>query len=181
MSNGIEETADTADARAQWKAERTTFQRVYDITSGITAYTPVSEIADHAACSTDGARDALQQLVEMGVVKARGSRPVEYRRNEEYFRWKRVETLASEHTPDELRTKIDALAAEDARFQEQFDVPDPDSVPPTLVEEQSHTTVHETLESLSRWRTIRDDMRVLQRAAHRAAQHQKDVDSGVSA
>ena len=79
-----------------------------------------------------------------------------------------------------FRTKIDALAAEDARFQEQFDVPDPDSVPPTLVEEQPHTTVHETLESLSRWRTIRDDMNVLQRAAHRAAQRQKDVDSGVS-
>jgi len=30
-------------------------------------YTPVSEIAEHAACSTDGARDALQQLVEMGL------------------------------------------------------------------------------------------------------------------
>ena len=180
MSDG-EKDGESTDARTQWQADRTTFQRVYDVISGLPVYTPVSEIAEHAACSTDRARDALSQLIEMGVVNSRGSRPVEYRRNEEYFRWKRVETLASEHTPDELRTKIDALAAEDARFQEQFDVPDPDSVPPTLVEEQSHTTVHETLESLSRWRTIRDDMRVIQRAAHRAAQRQKDVDSGVSA
>jgi len=179
MSDGKEKKEST-DACTQWQADRTTFQRVYDVISGLPVYTPVSEIAEHAACSTDRARDALSQLIELGVVNSRGSRPVEYGRNEVYFRWKRVETLASEHTPDELRTKIDALAAEDARFQEQFDVPDPDSVPPTLVEEQPHTTVHETLESLSRWRTIRDDMNVLQRAAHRAAQRQKDVDSGVS-
>jgi len=141
----------------------------------------VSEIAEHAACSADGARDDLSQLIEMGVVNSRGSRPAEHRRNEDYFRWKRVETLASEHTPDELSTKIGALAAEDARFREQFDVPDPDSVPPTLIEEQRHTTVHETLESLSLWRTLRDDMHVLQRATHRAAQRQKDADSSVFA
>jgi len=181
MSDGIENRDDTGGARAQWQAERTTFQRVYDVISGITAYTPVSEIADHAACSSDGARDALTQLVEMGVVKTRGSRPVEYRRNDEYFRWKRVETLASERTPDELRTKIDALAAEDASLQDRFSVPDPDAVPPTLIEDQDHEAAHETLEALSRWRTLRDDLRVLQRAAHRAAQRREDVGSGVSA
>ena len=180
MSDGREDQKDTGDAHTQWQADRTTFQRVYDVLSGITAYTPVSEIADHAACSTDGARDALTQLAEMGVVETRGSRPVEYRRNEEYFRWKRVETLASEHTPDELRTKIDSLAVEDARFQEQFEASDPDGVPPTLIENQSHEAVHETLESLSRWRTIRDDLRVLQRAAYRAAQRRDDADSSVS-
>ena len=180
MSDGREDPEDTGDAHTQWQADRTTFQRVYDVLSGITAYTPVSEIADHAACSTDGARDALTQLAEMGVVETRGSRPVEYRRNEEYFRWKRVETLASEHTPDELRTKIDSLAAEDVRFQEQFEASDPDGIPPTLIENQSHEAVHETLESLSRWRTIRDDLRVLQRAAYRAAQRRDDADSGVS-
>jgi|AntDeeMetageno50_2_1112565.scaffolds.fasta_scaffold00071_7 hypothetical protein len=181
MSDGIENRDDTGDAHAQWQAERTTFQRVYDVTSGITAYKPVSEIAEHAACSTDGARDALKQLVEMGVVKTRGSRPVEYRRNDEYFRWKRVETLASEHTADELRTKIDALASEDASLQDRFNVPDPDVVPPALIEDQSHEAAHETLEALSRWRTLRDDLRVLQRAAHRATQRREDVDSGVSA
>ena len=112
----------------------------------------MSEIADHAACSTDGARDALTQLVEMGVVKTRGSRPVEYRRNDEYFRWKRVETLSSEHTADELRTEIDTLVTEDASPQDRFNVPDPDVVPPALIEDQSHKAAHETLEALSRWR-----------------------------
>lgn len=181
MSDRVEDTDDTGDAHAQWQTERTTFQRVCDVTSGITTYTPVSDIAEHAACSTDRARDALKQLVEMGVVKTRGSRPVEYRRNDEYFRWKRVETLASEHTSDELRTKIDALASEDASLQDRFDVPDPDAVPSAMIEEQNHEAAHETLEALSRWRTLRDDLCVLQRAAHRAAQRRKDVDSGVSA
>jgi len=180
MSDGREDQKDPVDAHTQWKAERTTFQRVYDVTSGLTVYTPVSDIAEQAACSTDGARDALTQLAEMGVVETRGSRPVEYCRNEEYFRWKRVETLASEHTPDELRTKIDSLTAEDARFQEQFEASDPNGIPPTLIEKQSHEAIHETLESLSRWRTIRDDLRVLQRAAYRATQRRDDADSGVS-
>jgi flagellar basal body rod protein FlgC len=149
--------------------------------SGLGEYTQVREIAKHADCSTDGARDALRQLVEMGVVETRGSRPVEYRRNAAYFRWKRIETLASEHTPDELKTKIDTLVTEDASFQDQFDATDPDAITPALLEDRSHEAVHETLETVARWRTIRDDLTVLRRAAYRAAQNRDDVDTGVSA
>ena len=57
-----------------------------------------------------------------------------------------------------------------------INVPDFDVVPPELIEDQSHEAAHETL---SRWRTLRDDLRVLQRAVHRAAQRE-DVHSGVS-
>jgi len=60
-----------------------------------------------------------------------------------------------------------------------INVPDFDVVPPELIEDQSHEAAHETLEALSRWRTLRDDLRVLQRAVHRAAQRE-DVHSGVS-
>ena len=81
MSDG-KENKESTDARTQWQADRTTFQRVYDVMSGLSVYTPVSEIAEHAACSTDGARDALSQLIELGVVNSRGSRPVEYRRSD---------------------------------------------------------------------------------------------------
>jgi len=181
MTNDTEELRDTVDARTQWRTERTTFQRVYDIISGLSEYTQVSNIAEHADCSTDGARDALKQLVEMGVVETRGSRPAEYRRNDAYFRWKRIETLASEHTPDELTTKIEALAAEDASLQERFDAPAPDAITPALLEDGSHEEIHETLDTIARWRTVRDDLTVLRRAAHRAAQHRDDVDTGVSA
>ena len=81
MSDG-KENKESTDACTQWQADRTTFQRVYDVISGLPVYTPVSEIAEHAACSTDRARDALSQLIELGVVNSRGSRPVEYRRSD---------------------------------------------------------------------------------------------------
>jgi len=180
MSDGEQDSGDTGDARTQWRDERTTFQRVYDVMSGLREYAQVSDVAAHADCSTDGARDALRQLVEMGVVETRGSRPVEYRRNDAYFRWKRIETLASEHTPEELSAKIDALVTEDASLQERFDAPGPDAVSPAVFEDEFHDEVHETLDAIARWRTVRDDLTVLRRAAYRAAQHRDDADTGVS-
>ena len=175
-SNGREET------RGQWKDERTTFQRVYDVITGVTEYTGASTIADRADCSTDGARDALIQLAEMGIVDRRGSRPVEYRRNESYFQWKRVERLADEHTHAKLRERLDQLLEEDADFQRSFGVPSPDSVEVARIEDGDHAAVHDRLESLSRWRTVRYDIELLQRAVSRAADRQRDGgDLGASA
>ena len=175
-SDGREET------RQQWKRERTTFQRVYDVITGVTEYTGASAIADRADCSTDGARDALTQLAEMGIVDRRGSRPAEYRRNESYFQWKRVERLADEHTHAELRERLDQLLEEDADLQGSFGVPAPDSVDVARIEDGEHAAVHDRLESLSRWRTVRHDIELLQRAVSRAADRQRDGgDLGASA
>jgi flagellar basal body rod protein FlgC len=162
------------DAHARWEAERTTFQRVYDIVTGVTEYASASEIAERAACSDDGARDALTQLVEMGIVEKRDSRPVEYRRNEAYFRWKRIEELASEHSTAALRSQIDALVEEDKSFQERFNAPDPDAISPTAFETTDYDDIHDRWEALSRWRSVRHDIEVLQQAAHRAEQQQEN-------
>ena len=170
------------ESRQQWKRDRTTFQRVYDVITGVTEYTGASAIADRADCSTDGARDALAQLAEMGIVDRRGSRPAEYRRNESYFQWKRVERLADEHTHAELRERLDQLLEEDADFQQSFGVPAPDSVDVARIEDGEHAAVHDRLESLSRWRTVRHDIALLQRAISRAADRQRDDgDLGASA
>ncbi|MDB9249116.1 hypothetical protein PN419_08835 [Halorubrum ezzemoulense] len=175
-SDGREKT------RQQWKRDRTTFQRVYDVITGVTEYTGASGIADRADCSTDGARDALTQLAEMGVVDHREGRPAEYRRNESYFQWKRVERLADEHTHAELREHLDQLLEEDADFQRSFSVPSPDSVDIARIEGGEHAAVHDRLESLSRWRTVRHDIELLQRAVSRAADRHRDGgDLGASA
>lgn len=139
-----------SDARRRWKSERTTFQRVYDVTTGITDYASASVIAERADCSSEGARDALAQLTEMGVVDQRGSRPAEYRRNESYFRWKRVETLAGEHTQAELRERLDDLLEEDANRQQSFGVPDLGAASIARIGDGDHAPVHDRLESLSR-------------------------------
>lgn len=156
------------EARNQWRSERTTFQRVYDVISGTTEYVTATEIGNRADCSTAGARDALSQLVEMGIVETRGKRPSEYRRNRSYFRWKRIERLAREHTPAELREEVDALLNEDESLQERFGVPDPDAVSPAEFETTEHAAVHDQWEALTCWRSVREDIAVLQQAIHRA-------------
>ena len=166
--------SDTETAKQQWREDRTTFQRVYDVLTGVTEYERVNTIAERAQCSVDGARNALTQLVEMEIATKRGSRPAEFRRNDSYFRWKRIETLADEHPPAELREQLTELIDEDTRFQEQFEVPDPNAVSSTRLADTNHEQVHEQLESLSRWRTVRYDIELLQDAITRAERSQHD-------
>lgn len=156
------------DSRREWRENRTTFQRVYDVITGTTEFVTASDIADSADCSDDGARDALGQLVEMGVAEKRDGRPATYRRNDAYFRWKRVEDLATNNSVAELRAHIDELVAEDESFQERFDAPDPDAVSPSTFETHDHGEIHDQWDALTRWRTVRRDLKILQQAAHRA-------------
>ncbi|MYL15326.1 DUF7342 family protein [Halorubrum distributum] len=174
--------SEDSEARRRWNHDRTTFQRVYDVITGVTDYASANDIADRADCSTDGARNALTQLAEMGIADRRGSRPAEYRRNKSYFEWKRVETLADEHSPAELRERLDDLLEEDADLQGSFGVPDPDAATVARIEGGDHAAVHDRLDSLSRWRTVRHDIELLQRAVSRADARGRDGgDLGASA
>ncbi|NHN60142.1 MULTISPECIES: hypothetical protein [Halorussus] len=160
--------------RRRWRENRTTFQRVYDVITGTTEYATAGGIADAADCSADGARAALAQLVEMGIAEKRDGRPATYRRNDSYFRWKRVEELAANNSAAELRARIDDLVAEDEALKEQFDAAGPDAVSPATFETTDHDEIHDRWEALTRWRTVREDLELVQRAAHRAERRGSD-------
>ena len=165
-------------AADRWQDGRTTFQRVYDVLVGSQSFLTAQEFADRAACSETAARNALEQLAEMGVAERRDGRPARYRRNDSYFRWKRVESLACEHSPDELKDQLDDLIAEDEAFQDEYGVPDPDAVSTTDLPVDDHDAIQERWENLSEWRTVRRDIKLLRRAVERA--HGR-VDDGVHA
>ena len=168
-----------ASAADRWQDDRTTFQRVYDVLVGSQSFLTAQEFADRAACSETAARDTLEQLAEMGVAERRDGRPARYRRNDSYFQWKRVESLAREYGPDELRDRLDDLIAEDEAFQDEYGVPDPDAVSTAAdLPVDDHDAVHERWEDLSGWRTVRRDIKLLRRAVERA--HGR-VDDGVHA
>jgi predicted transcriptional regulator len=150
-----------------WQGERTTFQRVYDVLVGTRSFLTTQEFADRAECSETAARNALEQLTEMGVAERRDGRPARYRRNNSYFRWKRVESLTREHSPDELRERLDDLVAEDEAFQDEYEVPDPDAVSTADLRVDDHDAVHDRWEDLSEWRTVRRDIKLLRRAVER--------------
>lgn len=136
--------------------------------TGVTDYATAGDVADRAECSDDGARGVLAKLVEMRIVEKRDGRPAEYRRNDSYFQWKRIEELARENSAAALRSQIDELVKKDGAFQERFDAPGPDSISPTEFETTDHDEIHDLWEALSRWRTVRHDIEILQQAAYRA-------------
>jgi len=162
----------TADAREQWQEDRTTFQRVYDVLVGTYDPATAKEFGEWADCSTNGARRALEQLAEMGIADRTDTRPATYRRNASYFRWKRIETLAREHSPSDLRERVEELIEQDRAFQEEYGVPEPDAV--VGGETADHEVIHERWEDLAEWRTVRRDITVLERAIHRAESEQDD-------
>ena len=161
-------------AAGRWQDERTTFQRVYDILVGSQLFLTAQEFADRAECSETAARNALEQLAEMGIAEHRDGRPARYRRNDSYFRWKRVESLAREHSSNELKNRLEGLVAEDEAFQDEYGVPDPDAVSTADLSIDDHDTVHERWEDLSEWRTVRRDIKLLRRAVDRVRSHADD-------
>jgi predicted transcriptional regulator len=164
-------------AADRWQDERTTFQRVYDVLVGSQSFLTAQGFADRAECSETAARNALEQLAEMGVAERRDGRPARYRRNGSYLRWKRVESLARERDPDELQDRFDDLVAEDEAFQDEYGVPDPDAVSTAAdLPVDDHDAVHDRWEDLSEWRTVRRDIKLLRQAVERA--HGR-VDDGV--
>lgn len=162
-----------SDAADRCHEGRTTFQRIYDVVLGTQSTLTAAAAADWAACSETGARKALEQLVEMGIVRRHDGRPATYRRNDAYLTWRRVERLADEHRPIELRERVAELIAEDNQFQQRFGVPDPDVVTEADFPDD-HDALHDEWEALAEWRTIRRDLHVLRRAANRAEQRLED-------
>ena len=158
----------------RWAEERTTFQRVYDTVLGTQSFGAAAEFAERADCSETGAREALEQLVEMGIAERREGRPARYRRNDAYLTWKRIESLAGEHRPETLRARVEKLLDADESFREQYGVPDPDAVTDADFPTDDREAVHDYWDDLSEWRTVRRDIRVLRRAIQRAESRSED-------
>ena len=163
-----EDGTPASNAGRQWQADRTTFQRVYDILVGTSDPASAQQFAKWADCSENGARQALEQLTEMGIAERTDTRPATYQRNPSYFRWKRVEQLAREHSPSDLRARIDDLIEDDQAYQAEYGVPDPDAVATSDDAVEDHESLHERWNDLTEWRTIRRDIIVLKQAVQRA-------------
>ncbi|GAB3041534.1 DUF7342 family protein [Natronobiforma cellulositropha] len=157
------------DPRKRWTGDQTTFQRVYDVLVGTADAVSARQFAEWAECSENGARGALEQLVEMGIAQRTDSRPAGYRRNPSYVRWKRVETLVREHDESELRARLEDLLETDRALQERYGVPGPDAVTVPDDPTEGHDELHERWEDLTEWRTIRRDVPLLKRAVQRLA------------
>lgn len=79
-----------------------------------------------------------------------------------------------DHAADELRETVEDLIAAVGRFQEAYGVPDPDAIDPDAFTGADHDDVYGLWEDVTGWRTIRREVELLQRAAHRADASEAD-------
>ncbi|WP_129114039.1 DUF7342 family protein [Halegenticoccus tardaugens] len=145
--------------RERWIETRDTRQRVKDVIVGVREPTPIAALAERAACSPNAARKHLSELADLGVARrwTDGDR-ARYARNDEYFRWRRANELATERTSEELLDRLRTLKSEDEAFQERYGVPTPDAV--SFPPDADHETVHELWETTGEWASIRRDLGV---------------------
>jgi hypothetical protein len=103
-------------------------ERVWQILSTVTEPAKVSTIGDMANCSAEGARTALREYAEMGVVIKTNDNPEKYKRNSAYFEFLRGHSLAQDHTTDELNDRLIKTYQKHSEFAEEFGATSPDEV-----------------------------------------------------
>lgn len=149
-----DETALT-DEREAWTDSEDTHERIRAVITGLQEPVTAPTVAERAACSTNAARKHLNEFVTLGIVRKReDSRGARYVRNDAYFRWRRANELAENHTIEELLNAVDDLEAQAEQFRQQFDAATPAEV--DLPEDITHAELEDWLEKLSRWETIRE-------------------------
>ena len=101
--------------------------RVYAVALQLYEPTRVVEVADRADVSKETARDYCKWFAEMGLIEQTGSSPDAFTRNEEYFRWRRIQRLQArpvEELEEELRQLIDT----ERTYRDRYDADAPGKV-----------------------------------------------------
>lgn len=118
------EAADEPDDQLPGKMR----ERVRQVLSSLSESAKVSAIGEMADCSAEGARNALREYAEMGLVVQTNNNPEMYERNPAYFQFLRGHRLAQDHTTDELREKLVDEYLEHRDYVERFGTASPEDV-----------------------------------------------------
>ena len=127
-------------------------ERMLDVMLQVREPTKVAAIAKRADCDTETARDYLEWFAEMGIVREIEGRPIQYERNESYWKWRRVEQIREEYSDEELVETLSETMDTIADYRERFDADSPDDV--SLTDADFGSAVEERWEALSEWATL---------------------------
>jgi DNA-binding MarR family transcriptional regulator len=141
-----------------WERTQDTRQRIKQVVIGVRDPTSPSRIASRARCSPKTARKHLRDLADERIVlridDPQGDR---YRRNDEYFAWRRAHRLSIERSEAELLDRLEELEERDREYRTCFDEESPRVVEFPL-EGATHDEIHELRESLTAWENVRRDI-----------------------
>lgn len=137
-------------------------ERLLDVVTTLRTPTRVAAIADAADCDPTTAREYLRWFHEMGIVHRHEGRPVQYERNDAYFRWRRVDRIRETYTEDEIVAALSEVLDEIHEYRERFGAEDPAAV--SLVQASRETSTEAAWEALSEWETLERRAELLEEA-----------------
>ncbi|MFC7231544.1 winged helix-turn-helix domain-containing protein [Saliphagus sp. GCM10025308] len=146
--------------KAEWKAETTPFERVYEIVEQTHDGQSAAEIAERALVSEPTARRHCKALVNTGFAEAeQEGRSTVYKRNADRVLMTRIRELRRETTREELLDGIKRMKREIRRYEDQYDVVSPEELARELDADDG-----QGWEDLSTWRTTRQNLSIAQAA-----------------
>jgi predicted ArsR family transcriptional regulator len=155
--------------RAEWKAETTPFERVYEIVEQTHEGQSAAEIADRALVSEPTARRHCKALVNTGFAETESEgQTTLYRRNADRILMSRIRELRENTDRDELLDGIRQMKTEIREYEDRYDVVSPEELAQKLDADET-----EGWDDLSMWKTTRQNLAVAQASlAYSEASHQ---------
>jgi DNA-binding transcriptional ArsR family regulator len=158
--------------KAEWKAETTPFERVYEIVEQTHEGQSAAEIAERALVSEPTARRHCKALVNTGFAETEpDGQTTLYKRNSDRALMSRIRELRDEATRTELLDGIQEMKAEIRRYEDRYDVVSPEELAQQLDGDET-----DGWDDLTAWRTTRQNLAVAHAAlAYDEASHQLAV------
>lgn len=155
--------------RAEWKAETTPFERVYEIVEQTHEGQSAAEIADRALVSEPTARRHCKALVNTGFAETESEgQTTLYRKNGDRILMSRIRELRENTDRDELLDGIRRMKTEIREYEDRYDVVSPEELAQKLDADET-----EGWDDLSMWKTTRQNLAVAQASlAYSEASHQ---------
>lgn len=155
--------------KAEWKADTTPFERVYEVIEQTHEGQSAAEIANRALVSEPTARRHCNALVNTGFAETeQDGQTTLYQRNSDRILLSRIRELRTETDRMELLEAIKDMKSEIRGYEDRYDVVSPEELAQRLDADNT-----EGWNDLTAWKTTRQNLAVAQAAlAYDEASHQ---------
>jgi predicted transcriptional regulator len=151
-------------------------QQIYGTILQAREPTGATAIAETVGCDPKTARKYLNWFAELGIVTQHEGHPTTYERNDSYFEWRRINSLAAEHSTEALQQRVRDLSKKIDAYESKYGVPTPDEVDALRVaDKEEETSIDDVYGDLGDWATVRRERRQYERARRQCSESTEQV------
>lgn len=145
-------------------------QRIYGVILQTREPATATVIADRADCDPKTARKYLSWFANLGIITRHDGHPATYERNDAYFKWRRINQLAANHSREELQQQVRTLTEKITRYEDAYDAATPADVNALAIAEANvDWSIDEIYSDLADWSTARQERERYERARQQRA------------